>query len=222
MSTPRFEIRPLGLWDRPITDPRKSSATFRASWDDTVKLLLSEVELLGGQMVVLQVDADSTDIRRDGMLRAQARVDFPGVKVSFESVHGPLTYATDVFDRLYGGKPGWQANVRAIALGLGALRAVDRYGITSFGEQYRGWTALADKPYAHGGDMTVDEARRVLREAAGLPDHYEFRTDVLIATAFRMAARTHHPDAGGNAEAFQLITKAREVLLAAAQGGEGR
>ena len=52
--------------------------------------------------------------------------------VAFESKHGPLKYATDVFDH-------WHANLRAIALGLEALRKVERYGITQRGEQYTGF-----------------------------------------------------------------------------------
>jgi hypothetical protein len=45
-----------------------------------------------------------------------------------------LVYATDAC--VY-----WQHNVRSIALGLEALRAVDRYGITRKGEQYAGFRA---------------------------------------------------------------------------------
>jgi hypothetical protein len=216
MTTPRFEIRPLGLWDRPTTDPRAGSGRFRASWDDTIALLVSEVEKLDGDLIVVQVDADPSEIRRDGMLRARASVRFPGVKVSFESKHGPLTYATDAYERTWGGDPpGWQANVRAIALALQALRAVDRYGVTHTGEQYRGWSQIAAT--AAETEMTRVEAARVLADAAGLPnDIYSFHTDALINAAYRRAARTAHPDAGGNPDVFRLITKARDVLL----GGE--
>lgn len=45
-----------------------------------------------------------------------------------------LVYATDVCDL-------WQHNVRSVALGLEALRAVDRYGISRRGEQYAGFRA---------------------------------------------------------------------------------
>lgn len=43
-----------------------------------------------------------------------------------------LVYATDACRY-------WQHNVRSIALGLEALRAVDRYGISRRGEQYAGF-----------------------------------------------------------------------------------
>ncbi len=45
-----------------------------------------------------------------------------------------LVYATDACEF-------WQHNVRSIALGLEALRAVDRYGISRRGEQYAGFRA---------------------------------------------------------------------------------
>lgn len=202
--TARFEIRPLGVWDRPVTTERASASRFRVAWSDTIDLLLREVEYLDGRVVVVQVDADAGDVRRDGMLRARARVGFPGVKVSFESRFGPLTYATDAYET-------WQANVRAIALALGALRAVDRYGVTRSGEQYRGWSAIAAT--AAEDDLTVDEARRVLADATGLhPDVLRAPDDV--NRAYRCAAKTAHPDAGGNADVFRLIGAARDVLLA--------
>jgi hypothetical protein len=207
----RFQIRPLGIWDRPVTDPRAGSGRFRASWDDTIALLVSEVDKLDGDLIVIQVDADPSDIRRDGMLRARTNVGFPGVKVSFQSKHGPLTYATDAYDRgYYSDPPGWQANVRAIALSLQALRAVDRYGVTHTGEQYRGWSAIAAK--AAEDTLSVDEARRVLADAAGVPAS-SLTTAEAIVRAYRAAAKTTHPDAGGNADVFRLIGKARDVLL---------
>lgn len=57
--------------------------------------------------------------------------------VAIQSATDPskrLVYATDCC--CY-----WQHNVRSIALGLGALRAVDRYGISRRGEQYSGFRA---------------------------------------------------------------------------------
>lgn len=207
--TARFEIRPLGVWDRAVTTERASASRFRAAWSDTIDLLLREVEHLDGRIVVVQVDAEDGDVRRDGMLRARARVGFPGVKVSFESRFGPLTYATDAYET-------WQANVRAIALGLGALRAVDRYGVTRSGEQYRGWSAIAAT--AAETALTVEEARRVLAEAAGVQPA-ELRTENAVTRAYRTAAKTAHPDAGGNADVFRLIGAARDVLLANASDG---
>jgi hypothetical protein len=206
VTTARFEIRPLVGWGRPVTpeDQRRPARTFKARWDDTISLLLREVEHLGGTLIAVQVDVTDGDIRRDGMLRARSRTYSPAVKISFDSRHGPLTYATDEYDH-------WQANVRAVALALVALRAVDRYGITRSGEQYRGWTQIGAAAAEQA--LTVDEACLVLADAAGVrPESLAVPEGVTYA--YRLAARSVHPDAGGDPAVFRLITAARDVLLA--------
>lgn len=192
MST-RYEVRPLGPWTDPITEPRRSAGLFRVTWDTALDHLAHEVEQLGGGLIVLQIDADPNDIRRDGMLRSKALVRFPGVRISFDSVHGPLTYATDAYEaRYYSGLTSWQANVRAIGLGLEALRAVDRYGVTRRGEQYRGWTAIE----ASNGALTTAAAKALIASYGGLA----------------AALKATHPDTGGTAEAFSKVQEARRVL----------
>lgn len=143
-----YVFRPLGPWIEPTTSDRWGSHRFKAKWSDTLDLLDRELTNLGASEAVFQVDVRDAQLRRDGMLRADVKVGaFPGVRVSFESKHGPLTYATDAYEQQYGwALPSWQANVRAIALALEALRAVDRYGVSRRGEQYRGWTAIAARP----------------------------------------------------------------------------
>src|SRR4051812_13750399 len=201
----RFEIRPLVGWNKPKTDfPRR--ALFKTGWVSTLDLLKREVELLDGEVIATQIDITEADLRRDGMIRANARAGFQGVQVSFDSRHGPLTYATDAFDY-------WRDNVRAIALGLTALRAVDRYGITRTGEQYRGWRAIAAKPMED--TLTPESARLVFADALGLElIASDLASKEGIARAYRFAAKKHHPDMpGGSESVMRLITKARDVLL---------
>ncbi len=192
--TVRYEIRPLGTWTDKVTEDRASSARFRATWPSTLDLLQRETAALGADLVVLQIDVTDGDLRRDGMLRANARVNFPGVRVSFESRFGPLTYATDAYEQRYSNDPpAWQANVRALALALEALRAVDRYGVTKRGEQYRGWLAIAADP----AEMTREAAQTLLDSYGGV----------------REAVKATHPDRpGGNRDAFEQVQEARRVL----------
>jgi hypothetical protein len=206
----RYEIRPLGPWIGPVTEDRRSSGTFRATWQATLDLLLRETEHLGADVIIVQVDVETGELRRDGMLRAGARVRFPGVRVSFDSIHGPLTYATDTYEQRWSGDlPSWQANVRAIALGLEALRAVDRYGVTKSGEQYRGWSAIT---WGSSGTMSADAAARLLAEEGG-GTAAEIMADPDSRTrAYKRAARKHHPDQGGDQERFKKLTEARDVL----------
>lgn len=201
----RYETRPLGAWLGPVTGDRAPARRFSASWQSTLELLAKETEALGANIVVVQVDVTEADIRRDGMIRANARPGMPGVKISFESRFGPLTYATDAYD-------DWRGNVRAIALGLEALRAVDRYGITKTGEQYRGFRAIEGAPT---DTMTVDEAVRLLAAQSGItilgPGDMS-----AVRLAYRRAVQEHHPDRGGDVCIFRRLTAARDLLLGGA------
>jgi len=177
-----------------------------------MKLLTREVGMLGGKLVVVQIAVEAGQIRRDGMLYANARADSPAVKVSFDSRHGSLTYATDRYSH-------WQANVRAIALSLEALRAVDRYGVSGSGEQYRGWTAIADKPAEK--TLTVEGAAVLLAEWAEPKCRpQDLRTEDQVRRAYRAAVSVLHPDRqGGSSDGFRLVTNARDVLLDAVRAG---
>lgn len=200
-----WQIEPLGAWGRPETKNRASRHRFKASWADTMDLLVSEINRLGLRgAIALRLDVQRGDIRLDGMLRANAVVRWPGVVVSFESRFGPLSYATDAYDH-------WQANIRAIALSLEALRAVDRYGVSKSGEQYAGWRAIeSGKP---AGFASVDEAIRWLREITGITD-----PTVSAGPLLRRAAAMWHPDRnGGDRTNWDRLDQARQLLEASAR-----
>lgn len=208
----RWQVRPLGPWLAPVTDPRRSSAAFRASWDDTLKLLASEVAALGCEgPVIVQADVSEADVRADGMLRSRARVGFPGVAVSFESRHGPLRYATDAYEQQQASSlPGWQANVRAIALSLAALRAVDRYGVSSSGEQYAGWSALP-AARAQGSDWFTTDAE-ALKWMAGAAAENGIGFGLPADRLYRELAKRMHPDMGGDPELWDRLDAAARTL----------
>jgi hypothetical protein len=206
-----YTIRPLGPWLEPVTANRRGAHLFRVGWDATLKFLAAELDQLGADRYVLQVDVIEAELRRDGMLRTHARVGFPGVRVSFESVHGPLTYATDAYERVYGhGLESWQANVRAIALALEALRAVDRYGVSGRGQQYAGWTAITSRPAV----MTREQAAEFIAHWAG-EGHDAARILVdgeALKSAHRAAARVTHPDRTRDDDTMARLNVARDRL----------
>ncbi len=63
--------------------------------------------------------------------------------------------------------PAWRINVRAIALGLEALRKVDRSGIARGNEQYTGFRALGSGIEMPAAQMAAEEALEFLRIHAG-------------------------------------------------------
>lgn len=197
----QITFRPIDRWPNGLASERRNSP-FGVSYGDTLELLDRELFHLGAREAVLMLALGESDIRRDGMPRAQARPAHPGVILAFDSIHGPLKYATDTFR-------DWQSNLRAIALGLESLRRVDRYGITKRGEQYTGWKAL---PGSTEPVMSTEMAARVLAGAGGASPADVLSTRSAAQAAYRIAARAAHPDTGGSTEAFQRLNEAKRII----------
>lgn len=218
-------FRPIKVWPEGWREPnrRRDPAPFSASYSDTLEILDRELHQLGATSATLQVDATERDCRLDGQLRADARVAHPGVILTIETKrHGTLVYATDRFvSRGWsnrGGGVSWKENLRAIALGLEALRKVERYGIADRGQQYAGYRELPSG-IELGRAMTIDEAARLLCDAT-MEEIGEDPTDIervigVAQSLWREAAKTHHPDVGGDPETFRKLTQARDLLVGA-------
>jgi hypothetical protein len=146
-------FRPLDRPPAAIGGTRRSP--FTASWSSTVELLARELRMLAPKTTIMEIDLRDIDFRNDGLPRADRHARTPGIVLTMiRTRHGhDLRYEVVEFDR-------WHDNVRAIALGLEALRAVDRYGVTRRGEQYAGWKALpmsATTPSADRGKALIDK-----------------------------------------------------------------
>ncbi len=206
------QFRPLTTWPGPPTQKRKRSP-FAASYSRTLTDLDRELVHLGANQLVIQAAVEERDIRLDGMLRADAKMRSPGVILSFESKIGPLSYPCDTYTE-------WPANVRAIALTLAALRAIDRYGVTARAEQYRGWQALP----APSGDPRAKAARAAAACVWG--SRWGGWAEVLARFsgwtiqqvlddpegAWREGSARTHPDRGGNADHFRAVQQAGAVF----------
>lgn len=180
----RITVRPLSTW--PYEPQTERHATYQVTYQQTLWQLEEEIDKLDGSEVIIGLVVDPSAIRMDGYLRANARPRYPGVELSFEVPGGGrLTFHTD---RHRGWADSWQHNLRAITLGLGALRAVDRYGIASSGQQYAGFAQLPANTAASRGQALVAQHGGI-REA-------------LMAT---------HPDHGGDARDFAAVQAYREA-----------
>jgi hypothetical protein len=193
-----YQFRPWTTWPGP--QPRsRQRGPFRAAYSDTLRLLEKELRHLAAKNIVVQAAVDERDIRQDGMLRSDARPKRPGIILSFDSKHGPLSYPCDTYS-------AWEDNLRAIALALEALRAVDRYGVTRRAEQYRGWQQL---PPPESRNPSASDATLVLAQILGRP----VEAYATIDAAIRDAELRTHPDRGGNPELFKRVQWARAILL---------
>lgn len=183
--------KPLETWPGQHTKNRQRSR-FEAGLGDTHALLDREIEQLGcnGQ-IIIEADLSQAQIRIDGHPRAKSKIP-PPIKITIPTKkHGHLVYATDRFTH-------WSDNMRAIALGLEALRKVERYGITDSGQQYAGFAALP-------AGSSSDSAAMVIAEVAGW-----VLADVLADPkgAVRQAKVRAHPDRGGSSELFNAVSDA--------------
>lgn len=185
-------------------------SNFKSPWSKTLAILDRELRYMSARNVTLALDLRHNELNRDGTINARARLEDPGVILSFETTkYGVLTYPCRSFD----GQPrslAWQENVRAIALGLEALRKVERYGIAERGQQYAGWKALGSGiPLSES--MSEAEAWKLLRDAVKHPESTIRSTDA--DWLFRVAALEHHPDKGGDPELFARLVTARALLV---------
>lgn len=210
----KYTVRPISdrTW---LGQTRKVASQFSAKWSATLELLGAEVDHLKGRDVVIEMDVRETDLKLNGELRANARPSSPAVVVAFESKHGPLYYRCDRFFTSWSHQgPDWQHNVRAIALTLQALRAVDRYGATETGQQYAGFKALPAGTAMGAGTpshLTATEAQARVTALAGV--HSWPTSDSGIERVVQLAKRTAHPDRNdGDHTQWRELAEALQVL----------
>lgn len=94
-----------------------------------------------------------------------------------------------------------EANLRAIALSIEALRALERYGTRQ----------IRDRAFGGFLALPAQAGRSSWRAALGLTVTTVTADDV--EAAYRRAVRTAHPDAGGSTEAMSELTRARQDAL---------
>lgn len=195
------ELARLGVTVRPLSEPKPPEgerfSQFSASLGSTVDMLYTELRSLDAHMIVVELDIRERDIRLDGLPRADARPAHDGVAVAFGSRFGPLRYATAEFTGSYS-YPGWQANLRAIALSMQALRAVDRYGVSKRGEQYTGWRQIPRSTDPADAILTRDQAVTYIEDTYG--------------GDMKRALSETHPDRGGDSDEFRKVIRCRELI----------
>lgn len=212
-----YTVRPLSdrTWLRP--DDQRKQSQFNASWADTLEILDREVRLIKGRNVVFECDVrGERDLRNDGLLRANAVLNSPAVVVAMESKYGPLLYRSD----RYGSRPYfakmdkvWQHNVRAVALTLESLRAVDRYGASETGQQYTGYKALPAGRAMPASHMTADDAWAIIGSFGEGPISEQRASMTGLDAAFRKARQFAHPDRhNGDRTLWDQVEEAGIVL----------
>lgn len=107
----------------------------------------------------------------------------------------------------------WEANLRAIALTLEHLRAVERYGATTEKqEQYTGWLRL---PAAGAIDEAAELAKILIKHASvGYFPSQVLGDQKIFDSVWREAVRRTHPDTNNGRDGgdFNRVLNARERI----------
>lgn len=205
-----IEFEPLEEWGEPGQKARRGGM-FRTSLEDSLELICSELTLLKVKRAVLELGFTRSTLRRRGVPNEFAEASSPRVRLSFKHpTLGNLQYPCDTYR-------AWKHNVRAIALTLGAQRAMERYGASTKGQQYRGWQQLPPPEQARPereGPTTVEEAAELVAELSGNTGEagVALRNEKMYRFMFKDAVKRSHPDLGGQASDFRALQIAKGML----------
>ncbi len=166
---------------------RQRSKFGERSIEQATQKLCNELRLMRGSSMVISTNLR---LRNDGLpYSKQAQPGDTGVAVYFLRDKKQMCFACDRWDRI-------QDNIYAIAMTIEALRGIERWGTGDMVEQaFTGFVALPapKNPYeilGVGPDASDDE----------------------IDAAYRLRAKSAHPDTGGSIAAMQELTEARAKL----------
>jgi hypothetical protein len=178
-------------WTRTPSDGRKRNYLFKESFAANRDELMNELRRLGAKDIILSTNIP---LRRDGLPMANARQpQDPGIAVYFKYKKRQMCFACDKYLLT-------SENIRAIALTIGAIRGIERWGASDMMERaFRGFTALPSPDWR--AVLGFAETDRPSREE--------------VDAAFRKKARIYHPDAGnGDISKFHEITWAKQQAYA--------
>jgi hypothetical protein len=114
--------------------------------------------------------------------------------VYFQLKGKSMAFACDRFIHVY-------ENIQAIAKTIEALRGIERWGASDMLERaFSGFKILASGP--------SDDWREVL----GF-NLIETVTRKMVESHYRELVKQHHPDMGGDREAFERVMRAREAAI---------
>ena len=206
-----FKFRPIEKWTQPVRETK--SCRFRSSISTTQSDLKCELATIGVDECVIQADLDESDIRLDGIPRANARYKSSRVIVSFtHPEQGDISFPCGTYHDL------WD-NIRGIVKTMEALRAIDRYGVTKNSQQYTGWKQLPSNAIVLQEFSSVEEAASfILDTAIGLDECLQYHHNAMLNNGpfrremYHAAASMAHPDKGGSVQKMTKLNKARDMI----------
>jgi hypothetical protein len=183
MSARAYPLQWPKSWPRTAHDKRESGSQFKQTLSGALAGLREEIRRLGGKNLVLS----SNYTLGNEHPKEQAVVAY------FEYDGKQVAIPCDRWAKL-------EANVRAIALTIQAMRGIERWGAKHMiAAMFTGFRALHERS---GEDPW---------EILGVSDG---ATEKQILDAYRDKAKIAHPDHGGSSADFNRITEAKDTALA--------
>lgn len=161
----------------------------KATVAEAINRLQGELDRLGAQAVVLSTNVE---LRLDGLPRSdRAPPADPGVAIYFKLKGRDIALACDKWDRV-------PDNVIALAKHIEAMRGMDRWGVGSVEQAFRGYEALP-APDPWWVTLGLDGPTRSREE---------------ISAAYRRVSSLAHPDRpGGSHDRMARVNAARDEAL---------
>ena len=156
----------------------------------------SEVQRIGGKQPIISTNVP---LKADGDLRAdwsKYKLDDTGVAVYFTLNGNQVCLCCDSYKKV------WD-NLKAVGRTIAALRQIDRDGVSDF--LNRAFTGFKQLP---SGNTNVHMP--TCWEVLGISPT---KDKSAINSKFRELSRTAHPDAGGDANFFDALVKAKNKAL---------
>lgn len=160
----------------------KFGVTFARARD----LLVKEVRLLGGEKLIL---SSNIPLRKDGLPSGDVdrQPADAGVALYFTYHDKQMCFASDSYLKV-------EDNMRALALTIGAIRGIERWGASDMMERaFTGFLQLASP-------MAFD-----WRDVLGITTDADWGD---AEAAYKTARSAAHPDKGGSPEAFSRVEEA--------------
>lgn len=174
-------------WKRTESGARQRAQFANHSMNRASHEVVDQVRMMTGRELVISTNVR---LRQDGLPYSDQRAPTdPGAAVYFRFNGRPVVFACDKWLKV-------EHNLWAIARHIENLRASDRYGVGELEQAFAGYAQLAAPAGWNWWEVLgVDRS-------AGYDE---------IKSAYRALAKVNHPDVGGDAEKFVVITKAYEA-----------
>lgn len=182
-------------------------AGFTSKYSQTLELLESELRHLKAKEITIQ--AGYRQVRNDGWPYSAAKPEHPAVALQFRTAQGgTLVFRAQRYTK-------FEDNLRAIAMTMGALRAVDRWGVVE-GQQYTGFRQLEAPAAGTNEKMTPDAAAAWLAFFSTVSSAELLGSREKLEQAYRETRLKLHPDRKetGSHDGFVKTQQAYELLKA--------